>query len=272
MPTEPFAIQRVTQENPAIHSGRRPVEVAPSFSIAPPRSELRAKLRHDVLSLRNRLGGALLRAGLEHREFTVLSNDCWAQALYEGYGLPCQTPFAGAGMYADCFLRFLGDIEGYLRSPLRFSPETRYAALGRLRSQRATQNGRWPIALLGGDVEVHFLHSESEDEARREWDAGCEKMNLKRIAVKFSVDKDGATREHIERFAALPFERKLLISRQSLPGIACALQTPNYVINGAVMFRRSVKCFDCTHWLNTGEIRRSTPRVWAGKAIYARGV
>lgn len=242
------------------------------IAAATPRLQLRAKLRHDVLSLRNRLGGALLRAGLEHREFTVLSNDCWAQALYEGYGLPCQTPFAGAGMYADCFLRFLGDVEGYLRSPLLFLPETRYAALGRLRNQRATQNGPWPIALLGGDVEVHFLHSETEDEARREWDAGCERMNLKRIAVKFSADKDGATQEHIDRFAALPFERKLLISRQSLPGIACALQTPNYVTNGAVMFRRSVKYFDCTHWLNTGEIRQNTPRVWVGKAIFARGV
>jgi uncharacterized protein (DUF1919 family) len=214
----------------------------------------------------------LLRAGLEHREFTVLSNDCWGQALYEGYGLPCQTPLAGGGMYSDCFLRFLGNIEGYLGSRLRFVPKTRYLALGRIRNQRAAQGLPWPIGLLGDDVEVHFLHYRTEDESRRAWDAGCERLNLNRIAVKFSADKDGATQEHVERFVALPFARKLLISRQSFPEIACAVQTPNYVLNGAVMFRRSVRYFDCTHWLNTGEIRRNTPRVWASKAIFARGV
>lgn len=224
--------------------------------------------RDDLKNWRNRVGGALNRTGLEEREFTVLSNDCWGQALYEGYGLPLQTPLIGSGMYADCFIRFLGDIEGYLRSPLRFVRETRHLALGRVRNQRWP----WPIAVLRDDVEVHFLHHSSEDACRRAWDAGCEKLQFKRIAVKFSVDKDGATQEHVERFAAMPFERKLLISRNHHPGIACALQTPDYLANGAVMFRRSIKHFDCTHWLNTGEILRSSPRVWMNKAIYARGV
>jgi uncharacterized protein (DUF1919 family) len=281
MATKPFPIgHKPHLESDAEFDAGRIEENAPSLSASTTRPQLRARLRakmqsglrHGVLSVRNQLGEVLLRSGLEHREFTVLSNDCWGQALYEGYGLPCQTPLAGSGMHADCFLRFLGDIEGYLRSPLRFIAETRYTAVKRLRSQREAQSGLWPIAMLGEDVEVHFLHYRSEDESRRAWDAGCERLNLKRIAVKFSADKDGATQEHIERFAALPFERKLLISRQSLPEIACAVQTPDFVINGAVMFRRSVKYFDCTHWLNTGEILRNTPRVWASKAIFARGV
>jgi len=197
MLTKPLPIKHAVPENPAIPPGLDFVEEAPSIPAAAPRVQLRAKLRDDALGLRNRFGGALLRAGLQHREFTVLSNDCWAQALYEGYGLPCQTPLAGSGMHADCFLRFLGDIEGYLRSPLRFIAETRYAAVKRLRGQREAQSGLWPIAVLGEDVEVHFLHYRSEDESRRAWDMGCERLNLKRIAVKFSVDKDGATQNHI---------------------------------------------------------------------------
>lgn len=271
MATKPLAIEDEIRGNSIISAGSTLVESESSISAGEP-LRFAVRLRHGLLSARNEVGAALLRAGLEEREFTVLSNDCWGQALYEGYGLPCQTPLIGSGMYADCFLRFLGDIEGYLRSPLRFVPETRYRALGRIRSQRAAQNGLWPIAMLGGDVEVHFLHVRSEDEARRSWDFGCERLNLKRLAVKFSADKDGATEEHIRQFAAMPFERKLLISRESLPGIECAVQTPNYVINGAVMFRRSVKYFDCTRWLNTGEIVRNTPIVWASKAIFARGV
>jgi uncharacterized protein (DUF1919 family) len=221
-----------------------------------------------IKTLRSRVGSAVNLAGLEEHEFTVISNDCWGQALYEEYGLPIQTPLIGSGMYADCFIRFLGDIEGYLSSPLQFVGNSRHLALGRVRNQRWP----WPIAVLRGDVEVHFLHLRTEDACRRAWEAGCEKLNLKRIAVKFSADKDGATEEHIKQFVAMPFERKLLISRYGRPNISCAVQTPNYVINGAVMFRRSIKHFDCTHWLNTGEVLRSSPRVWINKVLYARGV
>jgi len=225
-------------------------------------------LNASIKTLRSRVGSAVNLAGLEEREFTVISNDCWGQALYDEYGLPMQTPLNGAGMYADCFIRFLGDIEGYLSSPLQFVGNSRHLALGRVRNQRWP----WPIAVLRDDVEVHFLHHRTEEACRRVWEAGCEKLNFKRIAVKFSADKDGATEEHIKQFDAMPFERKLLISRHEHPSVPCAVQTPNYVINGAVMFRRSIKYFDCTHWLNTGEILRNSPRVWMNKVLYARGV
>jgi len=224
--------------------------------------------KHPFRDMRNRLGIPLNRAGLEHEQFTVLSNDCWGQALYTGYRLPYQTPLIGSGMYSDCFLRFLGDIEGYLGSPLRFINLTRYPGLQRIRNQRRP----WPIALLRDDVEIHFMHYQSEFTSRRAWDKGLHRINLDRIAVKFTADKDGATEDQVARFAALPFERKLLISRRSRPEIPCAVHTPDFVINGAVMFRRSLKYFDCTHWLNTGEIVTDSPRVWMSRLIYARGV
>lgn len=224
--------------------------------------------KNSVQDARNRFGVLLNRAGLEHEKFTVLSNDCWGQALYSGYGLPYQTPLIGSGMYSDCFLRFLGDIEGYLRSPLRFVNQTRYPGLRRIRSQRRP----WPIAVLRGDVEIHFMHYQSEYKSRRAWEGGLEQLHLDRIAVKFTADKDGATDEQVARFADLPFERKLLISRRRRPEFECAVHTPDYVINGAVMFRRSLKYFDCTRWLNTGEIATNTSRVWMSKLIYARGV
>jgi uncharacterized protein (DUF1919 family) len=224
--------------------------------------------KQSIVSIRNRLGAVVNRSGLDTEEFTVISNDCWGQALYEGYGLPYQTPLVGSGMYADCFIRFLGNIEGYLNTPPRFVPETRHLALGRIRNQR----GKWPIALLGDDVEVHFLHYKTEDESRRVWEAGCERLQLKRIAVKFSADKDGATQEHIELFSKMPFHRKLLLSKEPHPEIDCAVHTPNFVINGAAMFRRSLHHFDCTRWLNTGEIVRNSPRVWINKAIFARAI
>jgi uncharacterized protein (DUF1919 family) len=218
--------------------------------------------------MRNRIGARLNRIGLERTDFTVISNDCWGQALYEGLGLACRTPLVGAGMHANCFLRFLGDLEGYLGAPLRFISISRHASVNRLRMRR----GSWPMAVLGDGVEVHFLHYRSEEESRAAWEAGCRMVNLDRVVVKFTIDKDGGTAKDAAIFDRLPFERKLLLSVDAHPEIGCAVQVPNYVTNGAVMFRRSLRDFDCVRWLNTGEIRRMTPRVLLNKAIYARGV
>jgi uncharacterized protein (DUF1919 family) len=237
--------------------------IVPAVTRAPAARPSAARIK----ALRNRVGAALNRVGLKHTEFTVISNDCWGQALYQEWGLPCQTPFAGSGMHADCFLRFLEDIPGFLRSPLRFVSLSRHATVNRLRLRREP----WPIAVLGDEVEVHFMHHPNQSEAARSWHQGCELVNLARLAVKFTVDKDGASPRHVARFSRMPFERKLLISERSHPEIDCAVQVPNYVTNGAMMFHRSLRHFDCAHWLNTGEIRRNTPRVLLNKLLYMRG-
>ncbi len=219
-------------------------------------------------AVRNYIGAEINRLGLESEDFTIISNDCWGQALYEDWSIPCRTPMVGSGMHAECFLRFLTDIPGYLSSPLRFIPASRHPSVNRLRLRRET----WPIGLLGDNVEVHFLHYKTECESRAIWEEACRHVNLNRLVVKFTVDKDGALPQHVAQFAELPFERKLLISERAHPGVECAVQVPNYVINGAMMFRRSLGHFDCAHWLNTGEILRNTARVRLNRILYARGV
>jgi uncharacterized protein (DUF1919 family) len=223
--------------------------------------------KNRLKSIRNRIGSRLNRAGLEYKQFTVLSNDCWAQALYEDFGLPYQSPMIGCGMHADGFLRFLENAEYYLRTPITFIPDSRNAAVRRLRTNRRS----WPIGLLGDEVEVHFMQYRSEEDARRTWETGCANLCFDRILVKFSVDKDGATQQHIDRFVSMPFERKLLISAHRHPEIDYAIYAPDYAMNGAFMFRRSLKYFDCAHWVNTGQVRRITPKVMLNKLLYARG-
>ncbi len=241
--------------------------LAADVSAKKPRPAQKA-LPATIKNLRNHMGASLNRLGLESADFTVISNDCWGQALYEEWGLPVKTPLAGSGMHAECFLRFLGDLPGYLSAPLHFIQSSRHPSVNRLRNRRQ----KWPMAVLRDDVEVHFLHYDNEEDSRASWERGCLNMNLDRLVVKFTIDKDGALPEHIAQFARLPFARKLLISERAHPGIDCAIQVPNYVINGAMMFRRSLRHFDCAHWLNTGEIRQNTARVYANKFLYARGV
>jgi uncharacterized protein (DUF1919 family) len=220
-----------------------------------------------IKSQRNRVGAQLNLMGLERTDFTIISNDCWGQALYDEWGLPRRTPMVGAGMRAECFIQFLTDIQGYLESPLRFVSLSRHESINRLRLRRAV----WPIGLLRDDVEVHFLHYQSTQGARDAWESGRKLVNFDRLAVKFSVDKDGAVLRHIHEFDRMPFKRKLLISERDHPDIPSAIHVPNYIINGAMMFRRSLGFFDCAHWLNTGEIKRTGARLMLNKLLYARG-
>ena len=223
--------------------------------------------KNSIKDFRNGIGSRLNRVGLDPHAFTVLSNDCWGQALYEDFALPYLTPMVGCGMHADGFLCFLENVDGYLKAPLEFIANSRNPSVRRLRMQR----GGWPVGLLGGDVEVHFLHFEREEEARRTWEAGCANVQSDRLVVKFSADKNGATQNHIDRFVRLPHKRKLLISAHPHPEIKCAVHAPDYELNGAFMFRRTLKYFDCAHWINTGEVKRNTPRVFLNKLLYAWG-
>lgn len=218
-------------------------------------------------AFRNRIGARLNRLGLKHRDFSLISNDCWAEVLYYDWELPCRTPFRGLGMGAPDFLRFLSDFERYIHSPLEFLSESRFDVVNRL----GRESG-WLVGLLGGDVEIYFVHHKTEALARQAWEEGCRSINFNRIAVKFTADKDGALPEHIEQFARLPFERKLLLTKRAYPAIPCAVQASRFVSDGAHLFRRSLRDFDCAHWLNTGEIRRHTLRVFLNKLLYFRGV
>lgn len=218
-------------------------------------------------NIRNRFGAWLNQLGLERRDFSILSNDCWAEALYKDWQVPYRTPFRGLGMAPESFLLFLGDLERYLGEPLIFLDRSRYEVVNRFQRRFG-----WPIGCIGGDVEIYFLHYSTQDQARRAWEEGCRSINLDCLAVEFTVDKDGALPEHMERFNRLPYARKLLLCKQPYPAFPCAVHASKFVANGALLFRRSLCDFDCAHWLNTGEIRRHTLRVLLNKLIYLRGV
>jgi uncharacterized protein (DUF1919 family) len=226
-----------------------------------------SSLVYRVKVFRNRIAARLNRLGLKDRDFSILSNDCWAEELYLDWGLACRTPFRGLGMAAPYFLRFVSDLPRYLQAPLEFIPESRHKVVNRLRREYG-----WPIGLLGGDLEIYFLYYHNEEDARRTWEEGCRSINPKRIAVKFTVDKDGSVPEFAEQFSRLPFERKLLLTKLDYPEIPCAVRVSRYVTDGALMFRRSLRDFDCTHWLNTGQIRRRSLRVFLNRILYFRGV
>ncbi|AMJ64770.1 hypothetical protein AXW84_04475 [Hymenobacter sp. PAMC 26628] len=155
---------------------------------------------------------------------------------------------------APCYLKLLSKPQYYLAQPLAFQAQSLYQNINELQERWAH---RFPIALLGGDVEIQFLHYHSEEEARAKWTRRVQRINWDNIFIKFDGSKDYATPELVKTFDALPMPRLTLLSEPQAD-ISSAVVVPRYTIDGMQQFERVLPHFDLVGWLNGGSIYATT--------------
>ncbi|UOQ51700.1 DUF1919 domain-containing protein [Hymenobacter cellulosivorans] len=217
---------------------------------------------------RERLGRIINRRRLKNKTFTIISNDCWGAEVYKHFNLPFNTPFIGLMLAAPCYLKLVSNPQYYLAQPLEFQAESRYESITALRA-------RWPhyipIATLGGEVEIQFLHYHSDEEARDKWTRRAQRIDWNNVFFKFDGSKDQATPELVQQFDQIKFPRLTLL-RAPQPGIQSAVVVPDYVEDGLKLFERSLPRFDLVGWLNGGDVHTTPitslynkvffPKVW----------
>ena len=67
-------------------------------------------------------------------------------------------------------------------------------------------------------MEIEFLHYKSEDEAREKWTRRCKRINWDDLLVVGS-EVDECTKEDVENFVSLPYERKYFFARKKYDDI-----------------------------------------------------
>lgn len=146
------------------------------------------------------------RIGLKNRDFTIIADNCWGNFLYQDFGIEYQSPFVGLFIFSPDYLLLLENFDERMKCELQFIP----AESSKYKNQLVTWKtlGKYPIALLGPDCEIHFLHYHSEEEARSKWNRRRVRINKENMLVKF-CDRDLCTPELIKRFDALPFKNKI---------------------------------------------------------------
>ncbi|MCF8256645.1 MAG: DUF1919 domain-containing protein [Flavobacteriales bacterium] len=206
-----------------------------------------------------RLGERMLRRWLREEmlrsQVCLVSNDCWGGQLYKYADVHYNTPFVGLFMMAPCYMELLKDIQGHLaEGRLEFIAQSRYTDSNAFRKAK---NLTYPIGLLNGTMEVHFMHYASEQEALEKWTRRCARMNFGNLAIKFDGSKDNATPDLMRRFCELDRPKKLGLCRADDRSSVsdCQLACDHWESDGARMFRHSLKHFDIVRWLNTGEVR-----------------
>lgn len=150
------------------------------------------------------------RRKLKFTDFTIISNNCWAAtAVYQPFGLKYNTPTVGLFIMDEDYIRMLENLEYYLKSELTFIEPHDSKYYDKI-SAHGTKDIFYPIAKLGNDVEIHFLHYRSRDEARQKWIRRVARINHDKLLIKMSLrDKGYDHHEMLQRFLSLPFANKV---------------------------------------------------------------
>ena len=156
--------------------------------------------------------------------FSIISNNCWSNKVYEHLAIPYQTPFINIFMAPECYLQMTSDLRWHLRQPLSFVSQSRHALVNALRDERQAY---YPIAILG-EVELQCLHFTSNEEVTKTWARRLARFveDESRWFFKFSDDL-GCTQSQLEEFDALPYLNKISFTSRPMPHLKSALYVPS---------------------------------------------
>lgn len=152
----------------------------------------------------NKRIGRFRRRRLRTKDFSILSNNCWAGKVYQYFDLPYATPTIGMYFFADEYLRFLKNYKYYLSLPLKVvsAEQSKYAEILERKNQK-----RVLIGVLD-DVEIILLHYQDPEQAVEKWKRRTERFNHDNVIVKFSRMNE-CSDEHMKEFVNLDFKKKI---------------------------------------------------------------
>lgn len=145
------------------------------------------------------------------KDFTIISNNCWGGMIYQKFGLKYLTPTIGLYILGHDFVKLCSEWERYFHAKLEFIPWEESTYYSKLKDMTP-----YPIARLG-DIEIYFMHYKTEEEARKKWERRVKRINPKRMLFKLS-QREGCSKEDIEKFMSLPLDNKLCFAYDQIPG------------------------------------------------------
>ncbi|WP_421910975.1 DUF1919 domain-containing protein [Marinobacter sp.] len=205
-----------------------------------------------------KIGNAIEKLRLNYKHFVIISNNCWGYELYNVLGRKYNTPFVGLFLFPECYVRFLEGFETCIDSEIKFSTVSKYMS----------KTPSYPVGVVCGNIEIHFLHYKSQEEASRKWNRRIARLKDARDAnipffVKF-CDRDGCEKDHLERFHATSFRNKISIGVNENDA-SNHLFLPNLkdpkgdsVMDGLELFRARYHYFDISDWISSASVRKSS--------------
>lgn len=162
---------------------------------------------------------------------SIISSNCFAGRIMQDLGMQYNTPTLGLYFFADDYIEFLSNLKYYLtEAKLEFLEQSRYP----LANERREKWIHWyPIGILGGKVEIQFLHYHTEREAANKWYRRSRRVNFDKLLV-IGMEQYLTTVEHIKQFDALPFKNKIFFSSKNLRELNSNCCIDDFAVQGEV--------------------------------------
>jgi len=146
------------------------------------------------------------RPFLQDQEFSFITQNCVGIRFSKWAGDEYRSPTVNLWFKPGGFLTFAEQLPEYLTMEVVEDPQ-----------QSATYG--YPVGLLG-EVELYFTHYRTFADARIQWHRRASRVRLDRVVI-IMQERDGFDASHLQRFAQLPWSRKLLIAASPLdvPGV-----------------------------------------------------
>lgn len=122
------------------------------------------------------------RRKLNNKNFTIISNNCWGGHVYRYFNLPYDSPTIGLYLFSADYIRFIGNLKYYIEKEITFInyKDSKY------KDELVKYNQvNIPIGKLD-DIEIIFLHYQSEDEARTKWNRRKARIHWDNLYYKMS--------------------------------------------------------------------------------------
>lgn len=144
------------------------------------------------------------RSKLNNTDFSIISNNCWGGSVYRHYGIPYLSPTVGLYIWPTDYVKFCSNLKSYMSKSLEFIPYTESKYREELEHKK---EGHVPIARLGDDVEIVFLHYKTQEEAAEKWYRRASRINYNNLIFKFSK-LDSCSYENLKAFDLLDCRKK----------------------------------------------------------------
>jgi uncharacterized protein (DUF1919 family) len=158
------------------------------------------------------------RHKLQSKNFSIISNNCWAGKVYEVYGLQKQSPTIGMFIMPEDYIEFVSNLKTYLlESKLYFIKPSSSKWLDYVSLDKRFET--YPVGLLKGknkEIEIFFLHYKNMNEVKDKWKRRIERVNWDKILVKFS-DQNNCAEEHIKKFCDTEYKHKVCFTVNQHP-------------------------------------------------------
>lgn len=169
------------------------------------------KIKNAVIILRDRMKKRILRNKLLHKDFSIISNNCWGGSIYQKYGLAYRSPTAGLYLLGHDFVKFAERLDYYTTCELEFIPWEESSYYEMIKDDKS-----YPVARLD-DIEIYFMHYPTEKEAAEKWYRRVKRINHDHILFKLS-QREGCSKEDVEKFMSLPLRNKICFAYDEVAG------------------------------------------------------